>query len=157
VQDNAKHGQRAQTQSRVAREALPLTKRAAYSPAEFAASCGRHPSWAYRLLYGGKVRALTDLGRILIPASELERILATATPYNPQPPKNKAKPVAKERGRGGGKSGHWLAILRSCCGYGAVKIAWAVFQRLMLTGEQSGLLTRIATMESGSLCTPMKY
>jgi len=85
------------------------TKRAAYSPAEFAASCGRHPSWAYRLLYGGKVRALTDLGRILIPASELERILATATPYNPQPRKTKAKPVAKERGGGGGKSRHRLA------------------------------------------------
>jgi hypothetical protein len=56
------------------------TKRAAYSPTEFAASCGRHPSWAYRLLYGGKVLALTDLGRILIPASELDRVLATAKP-----------------------------------------------------------------------------
>lgn len=32
------------------------TKRAAYSPAEFAATCGRHPSWAYRLLYGGKIK-----------------------------------------------------------------------------------------------------
>jgi hypothetical protein len=61
--------------------------RAAYSPAEFAALCGRHPSWAYRLLYGGKVNALTDLGRILIPASELERILSGAAPYNPKPRK----------------------------------------------------------------------
>jgi hypothetical protein len=65
------------------------TKRAAYSPTEFAASCGRHPSWAYRLLYGGKIRALTDLGRILIPASELERVLSGAAPYNPKPRKNK--------------------------------------------------------------------
>ena len=74
-----------------------LTKRAAYSPSEFAASCGRHPSWAYRLLYGGKVKALTDLGRILIPASELERVLAAATPYNPQPRKRKLQgpPAAK--------------------------------------------------------------
>jgi hypothetical protein len=73
--------------SKVAKTFVPRVpiKRAAYSPAEFAASCGRHPSWAYRLLYGGKVRALTDLGRILIPASELERVLSLAKPYNPQP------------------------------------------------------------------------
>jgi hypothetical protein len=72
------------------------TKRAAYSPAEFAASCGRHPSWAYRLLYAGKVNAVTDLGRVLIPARELERILSCAAPYNPQP--RKAKPRLAESG-----------------------------------------------------------
>jgi hypothetical protein len=66
-------------------------RRAAYSPKEFAALCGRHSSWAYRLLYGGKVRALTDLGRILIPASELERVLSSAAPYNPQPRKTKRR------------------------------------------------------------------
>lgn len=62
-----------------------ITNRAAYSPAEFAASCGRHPSWAYRLLYANKIRAVTELGRILIPATELERVLSLAQPYNPQP------------------------------------------------------------------------
>jgi hypothetical protein len=62
--------------------------RAAYSPAEFAASCGRHPSWAYRLLYANKLKAVTELGRILIPASELERVLALAEPYNPKPKSN---------------------------------------------------------------------
>ena len=62
-----------------------LPGRAAYSPAEFAATCGRHPSWAYRLLYGGKIRAITELGRILIPASELQRVLGLAQPYNPKP------------------------------------------------------------------------
>jgi len=69
----------------LARRIDESTTRKAYSPAEFAATCGRHPSWAYRLLYGGKVRALTDLGRILIPASELERVLASAAPYDPKP------------------------------------------------------------------------
>ena len=69
-----------------------LASRAAYSPAEFAASCGRHPSWTYRLLYSGKVRAVTELGRILIPASELERVLSLAQPYDPKPkPKSEAK------------------------------------------------------------------
>jgi hypothetical protein len=64
------------------------TSRAAYSPAEFAASCGKHPSWAYRLLYANKIRAVTELGRILIPASELERVLGLAQPYNPKPKAN---------------------------------------------------------------------
>ena len=68
------------------------TYRVAYSPAEFAASCGRHPSWAYRLLYGGKIRAVTELGRILIPASELSRVLSLAQPYDPKP-KRKAEPT----------------------------------------------------------------
>jgi hypothetical protein len=42
----AVRGQRAQTQSRVAREPIPLEKRVAYSPAEFAALCGRSPTGA---------------------------------------------------------------------------------------------------------------
>jgi hypothetical protein len=66
--------------------------RAAYSPAEFAAACGRHPTWAYRLLYANKIRAITELGRILIPASELERVLGLAQPYDPKP-KRKAEPT----------------------------------------------------------------
>jgi helix-turn-helix protein len=61
------------------------TVRAALSPREFAASFGKHASWAYRLLYSGKINAITELGRILIPASELERVLSLAEPYNPQP------------------------------------------------------------------------
>ena len=67
--------------------------RAAYSPAEFAATCGRHPSWAYRLLYGGKIRAVTQLGRILIPATELQRVLSLAQRYDPKPkPDTEPKP-----------------------------------------------------------------
>jgi hypothetical protein len=64
---------------------IESTSRAALSPREFAASCGKHPTWAYRLLYANKIRAITDLGRILIPASELERVLNLAEPYNPRP------------------------------------------------------------------------
>ena len=68
-----------------------VTNRAAYSPSEFAAACNRHPSWSYRLLYSGRLKAVTSLGRILIPASEVERVLATAAPYNPKPKKRKAE------------------------------------------------------------------
>jgi len=71
-----------QPSSRAAHECIP---RAAYSPAEFAAACGRHPTWTYRLLYSGKINAITELGRILIPATELERVLSLAQPYNPKP------------------------------------------------------------------------
>jgi hypothetical protein len=59
----------------------PSTDQAAYSPAHFAARFGRSPVWAYRLLYAGKVKAITGFGRILIPHSELERLLATAAIY----------------------------------------------------------------------------
>ena len=68
---------------------LPKTERAAYSPAEFAALFNRHPTWAYRLMYDGKLQAVTGLGRLLIPASEVERILAPAAAYNPKPKKAK--------------------------------------------------------------------
>jgi hypothetical protein len=72
------------------------TSRAAYSPKEFAASCGRHPSWAYRLLYANKLRAVTELGRLLIPASELQRVLSGAAPYDPKP--RKPKPSEETKG-----------------------------------------------------------
>jgi hypothetical protein len=68
------------------------TSRAAVSPREFAASFGKHASWAYRLLYSGKIHAITELGRILIPASELDRVLTLAQPYDP---KAKPKPELK--------------------------------------------------------------
>jgi Helix-turn-helix domain len=75
--------------------------RAAYSPAEFAASCGKHPSWAYRLLYANKIRAVTELGRILIPVSELERVLSLAQRYDPKPkPNPEQKPDVEREGTG---------------------------------------------------------
>ncbi len=77
---------------------LLITNRLAYSLAEVARSCNRHPSWAYRLAYRGKIRVLSNLGtRILVPASELDRLLSAAAPYNPKP-KKKRKPekVARE-------------------------------------------------------------
>jgi hypothetical protein len=76
---------------------IPSTTRAAFSPREFAASCGKHPSWAYRLLYANKVRAVTGLGRILIPKSELERVLGRAEAYDP-------KPKANARDKNGGEA-----------------------------------------------------
>ena len=51
-------------------------ERPVLTPAEFAAQFGRTKTFAYRLLYSGKIKKLAGTGRILIPKSELERFLA---------------------------------------------------------------------------------
>jgi hypothetical protein len=76
-------GQRAQTQSRVARELIPLIERAAFSPAEFAALCGRSPTWGYRQIYAARIKPLSHCGRLLIPRSEVDSFLARKAEYNP--------------------------------------------------------------------------
>lgn len=64
-------------------------ERVAHTPAEFAALFGRNPVWSYRLLYKGKVKAINTFGRLLIPHSEVERILSSASIYNPDGKKKK--------------------------------------------------------------------
>jgi hypothetical protein len=53
---------------------VPLSERAAYSPNEFAALFGKQTTWGYRMLYRGRVRAIKSMGRIMIPASEVQRL-----------------------------------------------------------------------------------
>ena len=60
--------------------------RAALSPREFAALFGKEQTWGYRQIYSGKVTTITEYGRILIPASEVERILGQAGRYNGMKP-----------------------------------------------------------------------
>ncbi len=72
---------------------LRNTDRLGYPPAEYARLNGRSASWAYRQLYAGKINAITSLGRILIPASEVERVMGEAKPYNPKRRQPKAKPM----------------------------------------------------------------
>jgi hypothetical protein len=67
--------------------ANPPLERVAFSPGEFAALFGRSQTWGYRQIYAGKVTAITEHGRILIPAKEVERILGTAGVYNGLKPK----------------------------------------------------------------------
>jgi helix-turn-helix protein len=62
---------------------VPLSDRAAYSPAEFAALCGRSPTWGYRQIYAGRIRPISDCGRLLIPRSEVDSFLARKVEYNP--------------------------------------------------------------------------
>src|SRR5213592_2073920 len=83
MQCSISHRQRAQTQSRVAHEPLPLTERLGYSPAEFAALFGRSPTWGYRQIYAGRVKPVADCGRLVIPRREIESVLARSREYNP--------------------------------------------------------------------------
>ena len=56
--------------------------RVAFSPGEFAALFGKSQTWGYRQIYAGKVKTITEHGRILIPAKEVERILGSADTYD---------------------------------------------------------------------------
>jgi hypothetical protein len=56
--------------------------RVAFSPREFASLFGKSQTWGYRQIYAGKVKTVTELGRILIPAAEVERVLGKAGEYN---------------------------------------------------------------------------
>jgi hypothetical protein len=66
-----------------ARAPMPLSKRVAFSPAEFAALCGRSFTWAYRQICAGRIKPIADCGRLLIPRSEIEAFLARKAEYNP--------------------------------------------------------------------------
>jgi len=78
---------------------MPETKsqqRVAYSPGEFAKLFGKSQTWGYRQIYAGKVTAITEHGRILIPAKEVERVLESAGIYNgKEKPKQAAARVSK--------------------------------------------------------------
>ena len=63
-------------------------ERVAYSPKEFAELFGKSQSWGYRQIYNGAVSAITEHGRILIPAGEVGKILKSA-----QIQKAEAKPA----------------------------------------------------------------
>jgi hypothetical protein len=89
------HSQRAQTQSRAAREQIEVNDRLSFSPAEFAALNGKSATWGYRRIYQGDVRVISDAGRLLIPRSEVDKFLARAAQYNPQ---TKATSDAGENG-----------------------------------------------------------
>jgi helix-turn-helix protein len=72
VGNTALQSQRAQTQSRAAREPVNLGERLAFSPKEFAAALGKSPTYAYRQIYAGRIKPISDAGRLLIPRVEVD-------------------------------------------------------------------------------------
>ena len=91
--------QRAQAQSRAAREpiSINLSERLALSPREFAAALGKSATFAYRQIYAGRIRPISDCGRMMISRSEVDRFLSRAAEYNPKP---KAKTGDENGGAG---------------------------------------------------------
>jgi hypothetical protein len=82
--DIAGCGHRAQTPSRTAREPVPLGERLGYSAAEFGGLFGRSATWGYRQIYAGRVKPISDCGRILVPRTEVDSFLARRGEYNPK-------------------------------------------------------------------------
>ena len=77
-------------QSRAARKQINVSERLAFSPKEFAAAIGKSPTYAYRQIYAGRLKPISNAGRLLIPRSEVDAFLARAAEYN-------RKPKAKNR------------------------------------------------------------
>jgi hypothetical protein len=57
--------------------------RKAYSLEETAKIFGKHRSWAYRQLRLGRLKVIRGFGAMLVPASEIERILNSGDPEAP--------------------------------------------------------------------------
>jgi len=60
---------------------LKTSEKVVLSPTEFASLFGRHYTWGYRQIYAGKVKVITNLGRIMIPRSEVDRLLQQTETY----------------------------------------------------------------------------
>jgi len=58
------------------------SERVVLTPTEFAALFNRHFNWAYRQIYAGKVKVISKLGRIMIPRSEVDRLLQEMETYS---------------------------------------------------------------------------
>lgn len=63
------------------KNSAPLSERLAYTPTEFASLFGKQKVWGYRQIYKGRVKVLKTVGQILVPRSEVERILAGCEEY----------------------------------------------------------------------------
>jgi predicted site-specific integrase-resolvase len=51
------------------------SERVVLTPREFATIFGRHYTWAYRQIYAGNIKVISKLGRMMIPRSEVDRLL----------------------------------------------------------------------------------
>jgi hypothetical protein len=69
--------------------------RAAFKIPEFAAKFGHHATWGYRQVYKGNVAVIDVMGQLMVPAREVDRLVALAKPYDPKPRKPK---LAEENG-----------------------------------------------------------
>ena len=57
------------------------SERVVLTPTEFASMFGRHYTWTYRQIYAGRVKVISKLGRMMIPRSEVDRLLQEKETY----------------------------------------------------------------------------
>ena len=57
------------------------------TPSEFGALFGRSKTWTYRLVYAGIIHPLKSTPTLMIPRSEVDRLLADTGEYNGKIPK----------------------------------------------------------------------
>lgn len=58
-----------------------MSEKLTYSPAEFAALFEKERTWGYRQIHAGRVNVIHEFGNMMIPASEVTRIMETAGRY----------------------------------------------------------------------------
>jgi predicted site-specific integrase-resolvase len=61
---------------------IGTTERVVLTPKEIAAIFGRHHTWAYRQIYAGNIKVISHLGRMMIPRSEVDRLLQSKEVYS---------------------------------------------------------------------------
>ena len=66
------------TDARSTAVVVPMSERAAYTPAECAGLFGKAETWGYRRIYDGTFKTLKIGGRMMVPRSEVERVTAEA-------------------------------------------------------------------------------
>jgi hypothetical protein len=91
-----------------------MTDKVTYTPAEFAALFGKERTWAYRQLYAGKVKAITKLGQIQIPQSEVDKLLNGAERYlgSASHVKRTAKRKAKKKAPVSKGAAKWMSAVK---------------------------------------------
>jgi hypothetical protein len=72
------------------KQSPPAVTRAALDPTEFGKVFGKSKSWTYRMIYTG-LRTIQGLGATLIPVSEIDRLLSSASDEYAIKPKSNIK------------------------------------------------------------------
>ena len=67
--------------------------RVAFSVSEAAAAFGKKKLWIYRKIYAGELKILSPNGQIMIPARELEKLVAKTHIYQPRKGRGRPKEV----------------------------------------------------------------
>ena len=74
-----------------------LSERKAYTVEEAARLLGCHKVSVYRRIYSGEIKILKGFGRLMIPASEMDRFVGEVTEYTPRRQRgHAARQVKKE-------------------------------------------------------------